>query len=107
MQPNPVSASRALPARWAERQRPGAGAAADPDRASFASDIRRLLAALDQRDRDVLGLIYVAGLTQAQAAQVLGLTGAVVGSRVVRALRDLAVLVAPGTSSPMSSGPRS
>ncbi|WP_214319897.1 RNA polymerase sigma factor [Nonomuraea sediminis] len=56
---------------------------------SLRPELARALAALDRRDRDVVGLVALAGLSHEEVAAALGIPYGTVGSRLSRARRKL------------------
>jgi RNA polymerase sigma-70 factor (ECF subfamily) len=68
-------------------------AAASPEPADAADGVRRLLARLSSRDRELLLLAYVEGLTHQQISQVTGLMRASVKPLLFRARRRFAAVL--------------
>ncbi|MDA0635138.1 RNA polymerase sigma factor [Nonomuraea sp. MCN248] len=66
---------------------------------SLRADLAVALASLDRRDRDVLLLVALAGLSHDEIATVLGIPYGTVGSRLSRARRKLRDLL--GDTNPM------
>lgn len=63
------------------------------DRFADAADVRATLSRLSGVDREVLVLAYYEGLTQVEIAKRLGLPLGTVKSRVLRAMRRMAILM--------------
>src|SRR4051794_16060028 len=59
------------------------------ERAFQREEVRRALASLDPRDRDLVALKFAAGLSNAEIAGVLGISETNVGSRLYRAVEKL------------------
>jgi RNA polymerase sigma-70 factor (ECF subfamily) len=87
-------------------QAAGAGAAPSPEAAAEAGEQRRLLVEaigrLPERDRDVIACRYLLGLSEAEAADVLGVARGTVKSQLSRALGRLRS--AMGEAEPAGAG---
>jgi len=59
------------------------------ERAFDRDEVRRALAALDPRDRDLVALKFAGGLSNAELARVLSISESNVGTRLHRSLEKL------------------
>jgi RNA polymerase sigma-70 factor (ECF subfamily) len=89
--PEPVAPARA---------EAGVSALGSAERIEAAVDARRLLAALPEAQRSVVILRYYHGLTEAEAAEILGCPRGTVKSRLHHAMARLGALARRGAGEP-------